>query len=236
MNNPRRDIMFNMQQPERSENEMVRHIREAANNEKQNDLLVIVREATKHPESLVAKYLEVEGLRIEANGFYSKTKGALGQMNEIKPGLTSETPKTELTDYETELKDYLVAHNRSTDTIIDRKISNPLEATSNVLKRLALSLENQNGKGSNKNFMMKSLSNTGTREVAPQQLREAISSTSAAVTENIWEVIQTGRNTAFEIMDVALTDMVREHYADVTNESFIRASDWATQAIKELAE
>lgn len=229
-------IMPDMTTPEKPVSEILNRVHMATKLADKNALIGLIQEVALNPEAEAAQCLEVEVLRIESSEFFGKTKGNIGQLQEHRPALTSDNRAMELAEYEDTLSKFILDSKDTTKYIVGADDQTRELATEHALKRLVARVENWDDAGNvSKEKVQRSLLMAGLRDVSPDEMRRAISSTSAAVNETIGEIVQIGREIGAHIDEPGLLEQSQTRYDTSTTDSFMQASAIATDAIQQLA-
>jgi hypothetical protein len=225
-----------MTQPEKPISEVEKQIRQCAEKLDQAGLLNWIEQAKQHPENPATKRLVAEALRIDAHGFFGKTKGAISSIYGQRPLIRGQDSILHLREYEENIRSYLEAHNMSTDQIIDRETSDENEADIKALDRLSVVVSKWDDQLSTKEYIASVLSKIGERDIDSRSLRMAISATSMDVTENMWEVVKVGRESVADLLGQETPyDQISMQYINDTDVEFTAASKTATEALQGFA-
>lgn len=225
-----------MAEPQEQVGGLVKRLQEAASAHDKDFLLSALDEAVKHPDSLITRHLEVEALRIDATSFFSGIKGGVSELSGRKPKLLSAEPRNELDVYEKDVKGFLEATRDTAKDITDAEAIDSQSATLSAINRLETRIRGWGDIKTNEQLVESSFSKLGSRQVTPDQLRDAMRSTSGQIAERIWEVVVTGREVGAHITNPDYTEQMRDRYQHETQQSYMFASDAATDALQQLAE
>ncbi|MCA9309283.1 hypothetical protein KC973_02805 [Candidatus Saccharibacteria bacterium] len=196
----------------------------------------IINDASRHPDSMVAKRLELCELRFVGRNYLLKAKGMIAHLQDGLPIVLDDNSKGAYKEYEDDIVAFLTAHNRDKDKLLTEVADDPNERTRDQAVSLGQRVHRMHELNDyEQGFLMSMLTHLGEQTDEPDQLRSNIVQTAEQVNETLWEVVHLGREAAVDMGQADLAPAkISSGYKQDANQQFEIINSLLTRAVSYL--